>query len=75
LSGASAALGIVKWHHLSRTELLMTLVGGFSFAIAVTPWIAHDWLGIIKISPRAIAAMTYVFGSGSTSSNQQSSGP
>lgn len=65
LSGAFTALGFVKWQQLSRGELLMTLIGGFSFAIFVTPWVAHEWLGVAETNTRAIAALTYVFGSGS----------
>lgn len=65
LSGAFTALGFLKWKELSNTEIALTLVGGFSFAIFVTPWIAHEWLGVAETNTRAIAALTYVFGSGS----------
>ncbi len=65
ISGAFTALGFVKWKEMSRPELAMTLVGGFSFAIFVTPWIAHEWIGVAETNTRAIAALTYVFGSGS----------
>jgi hypothetical protein len=65
LSGAFTALGFVKWRELSGAEIAMTLIGGFSFAIFVTPWIAHEWIGVAESNTRAIAALTYVFGSGS----------
>lgn len=65
LSGALTALGFVKWKELSRADIALTLVGGFSFAIFVTPWIAHEWIGVAESNTRAIAALTYVFGSGS----------
>ena len=65
VSGAFTALGFVRWKEMSRPEIFMTLVGGFSFAIFVTPWIAHEWIGVAESNTRAIAALTYVFGSGS----------
>lgn len=65
VSGAFTALGFVKWKEMSRAELAMTLIGGFSFAIFVTPWIAHEWIGMAESNTRGIAALTYVFGSGS----------
>lgn len=65
VSGALTALGFVKWKDMSRSELWLTLVGGFSFAIFVTPWIAHEWFSVAESNTRALAALTYVFGSGS----------
>lgn len=65
MSGAFTALGFLKWKELSSAEIAMTLIGGFSFAIFVTPYIAHEWLNIAEANTRAIAALTYVFGSGS----------
>jgi hypothetical protein len=65
VSGAFTALGFLKWQDMSRSEILLTLVGGFSFAIFAAPWIAHDWMGIAETNTRALAALTYVFGSGS----------
>ncbi len=65
VSGAFTALGFLKWKEMSNSEIALTLVGGFSFAIFVTPWIAHEWIGVAESNTRAIAALTYVFGSGS----------
>lgn len=68
LAGAVTALGgggATRWRELSRIDIAMTTVGGFSFAIFVTPWFAHDILGIAEDNGKAIAALTYVFGSGS----------
>ncbi len=42
----------------------MTLIGGLSFAIFVTPWIAHGLLGIKEGDTRSLAALMYVFGLG-----------
>jgi hypothetical protein len=65
ISGAFTALGFVKWQEMSRAEMWLTIAGGFSFAIFVTPWVAHELLGVAETNHRAIAALTYVFGSGS----------
>lgn len=64
-AGAFTALGFAKWRDMSPAEVCITLVGGFSFAIFVTPWIAHGWLGVDEGDTRSLAALTYVFGSGS----------
>lgn len=65
IAGAITALGFQKFKTMTRTEIAITLAGGFSFAIFVTPWIAHSWFGVMETDTRAIAALTYVFGSGS----------
>lgn len=65
ISGAFTALGFLRWKEMSHSEIALTLIGGFSFAIFVTPWIAHEWVGVAESNTRAIAALTYVFGSGS----------
>lgn len=64
-AGAITALAFTKWRDLTRTEILLTLLAGFSFAIFVTPWVAQSFLGIEPSNVRAIAALTYIFGSGS----------
>lgn len=65
LSGALTALGFQRWKDMTRAEVALTLTAGFSFAIFATPWVVHDWMGVPDSNTRAIAAMTYVFGSGS----------
>jgi hypothetical protein len=65
LAGAITALAFVKWKELSRGEILLTLVAGFSFAVFVTPWVAETFFGVEPTNVRALAAMTYIFGSGS----------
>lgn len=64
-AGALTAVGAAKWRDMSRIEVGLTLITGFTFAIFVTPWIAHEWLGIPETNYRAIAGLTYVFGSAS----------
>lgn len=65
LAGAITALAFTRWRTLSRTEIALTLVAGFSFAVFVTPWVAESFFGIASTNVRAIAALTYIFGSGS----------
>lgn len=65
LAGAVTALAFSKWRDLSRGEILLTLVAGFSFAVFVTPWAAEQFLGLEDNNVRGIAALTYIFGSGS----------
>lgn len=65
LSGAITALAFTRWKQLSPAEIALTLLAGFSFAVFVTPWVAQSFLGIADDNVRAIAALTYIFGSGS----------
>jgi hypothetical protein len=64
LAGAITALAFTRWKELSRAEIILTLVAGFSFAVFVTPWVAHQFFGVDDRNLRAIAALTYIFGSG-----------
>lgn len=64
-SGSVTALAFTKWRDMTRIEIALTLVAGFSFAIFVTPWIAQTLFGIADDNIRSIAGLTYVFGSGS----------
>jgi hypothetical protein len=65
VAGAITSLASAKTQKMSRFDLLMTFVAGFSFAIFVTPWIAISWFGIVDTNVRAIAGLTYIFGAGS----------
>lgn len=65
LAGAITALAFTRWRELTRAEIVLTLVAGFSFAVFVTPWVAESFLGINSNNIRAVAALTYIFGSGS----------
>lgn len=64
-AGAITALAFTRWKEMTRSEIALTLVIGFSFAIFVTPWLASSVFGIEDSNIRAIAALTYIFGSGS----------
>lgn len=65
IAGAVTALALTQWKDLTRTEIAMTFVVGFSFAIFVTPWLASAVFGIDSSNVRAVAGLTYIFGSGS----------
>lgn len=65
LTGAITALSFMRWKEMSRVEILLTLGVGASFAIFVTPWIAHSLLGIPTSNSQALAALTWVSASGS----------
>jgi hypothetical protein len=65
LSGAITALAFTNWKEMSALQACLTLIAGFSFAVFVTPWIAESIFGIQAENIRAIAGLTYVFGSGS----------
>lgn len=65
VAGAVTALAFSKWRDLTRGEIILTLLAGFSFAVFVTPWVAQQFLGLDDDNVRGIAALTYIFGSGS----------
>lgn len=65
IAGSVTALGAMRWRDMTRVEVALTLMTGFFFAIFVTPWIAHAWLGVAENDIRAVAGLTYVFGSAS----------
>lgn len=65
MAGAITALAFMRWRDLSWGEMALTLVAGFSFAVFVTPWAAHAILRVDDDNVRTIAALTYIFGSGS----------
>lgn len=64
-AGAITALGFTRWKEMTRSEIALTFTIGFSFAIFVTPWLATAAFGIPDSNIRAVAALTYIFGSGS----------
>ena len=65
LAGAVTALAFLSWREMTKTEIAMTLFVGASFAIFVTPWLAHIAFGMNQADVRTVAAMTYVTASGS----------
>jgi hypothetical protein len=64
-AGAVTALGSKRWRTMTAIDIVLTLGIGFTFAIFVTPWIAHQWLGVAEGDNRALLALTYLFGSAS----------
>lgn len=64
-AGAITSLAATKWKDLSLAEIVLTLVAGFSFAVFVTPWVASAFFGVSNSDVQALAALTYIFGSGS----------
>jgi len=64
IAGAITALGSAHWREMKPAEIMLMLITGFSFAIFVTPWVAHSIFGIDEGNTRAIAGLTYLFGSG-----------
>lgn len=65
LAGAVTALAFLSWKEMSKTEIALTLFVGASFAIFVTPWIAHLAFGMNEADVRTIAGLTYITASGS----------
>ena len=65
IAGAITALAFRPWQKMTKGEIFLTLFVGFSFAIFVTPWIAEVVFGVPANNVRAMAAMIYVFASGS----------
>lgn len=61
-AGAITAFAFASWRELTYAERALTLVAGFSFAWFIAPMVAErvGWS-----SPRQIAGLTYILGSGS----------
>jgi hypothetical protein len=67
LAGAVTALSLMpSWQEMKRSEIIMTLTVGFSFAVFVTPWASSLAFGQ-DVSPYTQACMTYIMGSGANS--------
>jgi hypothetical protein len=64
-AGSVTALAFTRWKEMSRGEVALAVFTGFSFAMFVTPWIAHAIMGIPETDGRAISGLTYVFAAGS----------
>lgn len=65
LAGAVTALAFRPWKQMTRLEICLTLFVGFSFAIFVSPWVAHSVIHVPADEPRAASFITYVMGAGS----------
>ncbi|WP_069338320.1 hypothetical protein [Sphingobium yanoikuyae] len=65
LAGAVTALAFRPWKKMTGLEIALTLFVGFSFAIFVSPWVAHSIMQVPANEPRAASFITYVMGAGS----------
>lgn len=65
LAGSVTALAFMQWKKLTAAEIALTLFVGASFAIFVTPWVAHEFFGLESANVRTIAGLSYVTASGS----------
>ncbi|QJR01139.1 hypothetical protein HH800_02345 [Sphingobium yanoikuyae] len=65
LAGAVTALAFRPWKKMTGVEVALTLFVGFSFAIFVSPWVAHSIMHVPADEPRAASFITYVMGAGS----------
>ncbi|WIW88947.1 hypothetical protein K3M67_02915 [Sphingobium sp. V4] len=65
LAGAVTALAFRPWKKMTGMEIGLTLFVGFSFAIFVSPWVAHSIIKVPAAEPRAASFITYIMGAGS----------
>jgi hypothetical protein len=65
VAGSVTALAFMKWKEMSNAEIALTLFVGASFALFVTPWVAHLVFGLNGADVRTISGLTYVTASGS----------
>jgi uncharacterized membrane protein YozB (DUF420 family) len=61
LAGAFSSLGARSWRGMTRTKMLVTVATGTLFAVFVTPYAAHSFIGIQEGDARATVALTYLF--------------
>jgi hypothetical protein len=64
-AGAITSLSMSKWQEMDRRQIWLALIAGFSFAVFVTPYVAHEVLGVRIDAIRPVAALTYLFAVGS----------
>lgn len=64
IGGAISSLGARRWRQMGKGQMAFAVFTGVSFALFVTPFVAHSWFGISETDARAIVALTYVFGFG-----------
>ena len=61
VAGAFSSLGARSWRGMSRTKMAVAVMTGTLFAVFVTPWAAHAFVGIGEGDARATVALTYLF--------------
>jgi|SRR6187402_1270656 len=64
-AGSVTALAFMRWKEMSRVEIFLAVFVGFSFAMFVTPWIAHLAFGVSEADARTTTGLTYVMATGS----------
>lgn len=64
LAGAVSSLGARRWQSMTRTKMVLTIFIGATFAIFVTPWAAHEFIGVREDDARGTVALTYLFAIG-----------
>lgn len=62
LMGALSSLGAKRWRGMSRGRLTFEVLTHASFAMFVTPWAAHRFIGVSMNDAREIVGLTYLFG-------------
>lgn len=61
LAGAISSLGARRWRNMSKGKIALAILMGSTFALFVTPWVAHEYIGVKEDDARAIVALTYLF--------------
>lgn len=64
LTGAISSLGARRWRQMHKGQVAFVIFTGVTFALFVTPYVAHEWLGVKENDARAVVALTYLFGFG-----------
>ncbi|KMS54730.1 hypothetical protein [Sphingobium cupriresistens] len=64
LAGAVSSLGARRWRTMTKAKMAMTVLMGATFAIFVTPWAAHQFIGVDESDARGTVALTYLFAIG-----------
>lgn len=62
LMGAISSLGARQWRSMTRRKIALAIFMGATFAMFVTPWAAHSFIGVKEGDARATVALTYLFG-------------
>jgi hypothetical protein len=62
LMGAIPSLGARQWRSMTTRKIVLAIFMGATFAMFVTPWAAHAFMGVKEGDARATVALTYLFG-------------
>lgn len=64
LTGAISSFGQRRMRNMTRGQIVLNILMSTSFSFFVTPWFAHEWLGIAETAARQMVAITFLFGFG-----------